>query len=130
LTDLNVNFKDQSDEVDRLYGNILKAFPEEAKGWLEAYKKTFKMSDDGSYVTDVPISPLEFYKPIVQPFVNAAEQVAQREADAKTAEDKAVKDAEIAAEQADRGDLGGTAGSAQGKPNPLADAITNYLKDN
>ena len=130
LTDLNVDFKEQADEVDRLYGEVLKAFPEEAKGWLAAYQKTFKMSEDGSYVTDVPISPLEFYGPIVKPFLNASAQVAQQQAEAAAAEAKAVREAEIKAEQEDRGDLGGTAGAAQGKPNLLADALTAYGKDN
>lgn len=130
LTDLNVDFKEQADEVDRRFGAVLKAFPEEAKEWLAAYQKTFKMSEDGSYVTDVPISPLEFYGPIVKPFLNASAQVAQQEAEIKAAEEKAVKEAEIKAEQEDRGDLGGTAGSAQGKPNLLADALTAYGKEN
>ncbi|HUD10269.1 MAG TPA: hypothetical protein VMR28_01205 [Candidatus Saccharimonadales bacterium] len=129
LTDLNVDFKEQSDEVDRLYGDILKAFPEEAKGWLEAYKKTFTISEDGSYVENVPISPLEFYGPILKPYRNATDQINQQQVDAKVAEEKAKKQAEVKAEQEDRGDLGGNAGSAQGKSNPLADALDNYLKN-
>jgi hypothetical protein len=127
LTDLNVNFKEQSDEVDRLYGDILKAFPEEAKAWLEAYQKTFKVSEDGTYVEDVPISPLEFYKPILAPYRNATDQLIQKQAEEKAAEEKAAKAAEVKIEQEDRGDLGGNAGSAQGKPNLLADALDKYL---
>ena len=127
LTDLNVNFKEQSDEVDRLYGDILKAFPEEAKAWLEAYQKTFTVSEDGKYVENVPISPLEFYKPILAPYRNATDQLAQQQAEAKAAEEKAAKAAEVKIEQEDRGDLGSTAGDAKGKSNPLADALDKYL---
>lgn len=130
LTDLNVNFKEQADEVDRLYGDILKAFPEEAKGWLEAYQKTFTLSKDGTYVENVPISPLEFYKPILAPYRNATDQVIQRQVDEKAAEEKAAKDAEIKAEQEDRGDLSSTAGDAKGKPNPLAEALDKYIDNN
>jgi len=132
LTDLNVDFKEQSDEVDRLYGDILKAFPAEAEKWLEAYKKTFKVSEDGTYVENVPISPLEFYGPILAPYRNATDQITQRDADAKAAEEKATKDAEIAAEQEDRGDLGAAAGAkaGKGKTDLLDDALDKYLKDN
>jgi len=130
LTDLNVNFKEEADRVDELYGDIFKAFPEEAKGWLAAYQKTFKLSEDGSYVENVPISPLEFYKPILAPYRNATDQLKQQETDTKAAEAKAVKDAEIAAEQEDRGDLGAAAGAKQGKTDLLDDAMDKYLKDN
>lgn len=129
LTDLNVSFKEQSDEVDRLYGDVLKAFPDVAKDLLEAYKKTFKTDDDGKYVTDVPIPPMEFYGPALRPFRNATDQATQQAADIKAAEEKAVRDAAAKEEQEDRGDLGGTAGSAQGKPDLLGDALTAYNKD-
>ncbi len=130
LTDLNVNFKEQSDRVDELYGDILKAFPEEAKGWLEAYKKTFKVSDDGTYVENVPISPLEFYGPILAPYRNATDQLNQQKADAMATEAKVAKDAEVKAEQEDRGDLGGAAGAKEGKADLLDTALDKYLKDN
>lgn len=127
LTDLNVNFKEESDRVDELYGDILKAFPDVAKDLLTAYQKTFKTSADGNYVESVTISPLEFYGPALRPFRNATDQVTQQAAEAKAAEEKAARAAEIKAEQQDRGDLGGTAGSAQGKPDPLGDALNNYI---
>jgi len=130
LTDLNVDFKEQSDEVDRLYGDILKAFPAEAEKWLEAYQKTFTVSKDGNYVENVPISPLEFYGPILAPYRNATDQINQREADAKAAEAKAQKQAEIKAEQEDRGDLSGAAGAKSGKADLLDTALDKYLKDN
>lgn len=127
LTDLNVNFKEEADRVDELYGDILKALPDVAKELLEAYQKTFKLSDDGSYVESVPVSPLEFYGPALKPFRTAVDQMHQQEAEAKVAETRAIKEAEIKAEQADRGDIGATAGAAQGKPDLLDDALNNYL---
>jgi chemotaxis protein histidine kinase CheA len=130
LTDLNINFKEESDEVDRRYGDILKAFPDVAKDLLEAYQKTFKVSDDGTYVEEVRVSPLEFYGPALRPFRNATDQIAQQQAEAKAAEEKAAREAAIKEEQEDRGDLGGTAGAAQGKPDPLDSAIDKYLSDN
>lgn len=130
LTDLNVNFKEEADEVDRRFGSILKAFPEEAKSWLEAYRKTFKTSEDGTYVENVPISPLEFYEPLVRPFMNAAAQLTQQQAEQKVAEEKATKAAETKAEQEDRSDLGSSAGAKSGKPDLLGDAIDKYLEDN
>lgn len=127
LTDINVNFKEEADEVDRLYGDVLKAFPETAKELLDAYQKTFETSKDGTYVTKVPISPLAFYGPALRPFRNATDQVAQQQAEAKAAEAKVARDAEIKAEQEDRGDIGTTAGDAKGKSNPLSDALDKYL---
>jgi hypothetical protein len=129
LTDLNVNFKEQSDEVDRKYGDILKAFPDLAQELLEGYKKTFTTDDGGKYVTNVPVSPMEYYAPVLNKFRNATDQANQQAADAKAAEEKAARDAEAKEEQEDRGDLGGTAGSAQGKPDLLGDALTAYNKD-
>lgn len=130
LTDLNVNFKEEADEVDRRFGHILKAFPEEAKSWLEAYRKTFKTNEDGTYVENVPISPLEFYEPLVRPFMTAAAQVEQRQAEERAAAEKAAKEAENKAEQEDRSDLGASAGAKSGKPDLLGDAIDKYLEDN
>jgi hypothetical protein len=129
LTDLNVNFKEQSDEVDRLYGDVLKAFPDVAKDLLEAYRKTFTTDADGKYVTNVPVSPLEFYGPVLRPFRNATDQATQQAADTKAAEEKAAKAAEAKEEQEDRGDLGGTASPGQGKPDLLGDALAAYNKD-
>lgn len=130
LTDLNLSFKEEADEVDRLYGDILKAFPDVAKDLLEAYQKTFKVSEDGQYVEEVPISPLQFYGPALRPFRNATDQVTQQQAEARAAEEKAAREAARKAEQEDRGDLGGTAGSAQGKPDLLDSALDKYMKDN
>ena len=130
LTDLNVNFKEEADRVDELYGDILKAFPDVAKDLLAAYRKTFKTSADGTYVEEVPIPPLEFYGPALRPFRNATDQVMQQEAEAKAAEEKAAKEAEIKAEQEDRGDLGSTAGAKEGKADLLDTAMDKYLKDN
>lgn len=130
LTDLNVSFKEEADRVDELYGDVLKAFPDVAKDLLEAYQKTFKLSSDGSYVENVPVSPLEFYGPALRPFRNAADQLNQQQEQAKAEEAKVAKQAAIKAEQEDRGDLGGTAGSAKGKPDPLGDALTEYLSNN
>ena len=130
LTDLNVSFKEEADRVDELYGDILKAFPDVAKDLLTAYQKTFKTSEDGQYVESVPIPPLEFYGAALRPYRNATDQVTQRQAEEAAAAEKAAKEAEAKAEQEDRGDLGGTAGAAQGKPNLLADALTNYSKNN
>lgn len=127
LTDINVSFKEEADEVDRLYGDVLKAFPDVAKDLLEAYQKTFTVSADGQYVESVPVSPLAFYGPALRPFRNATDQVAQQQADAKAAEEKAAKEAAAKAEQEDRGDLSGTASPGQGKPNPLADALDKHL---
>jgi hypothetical protein len=129
LTDLNVNFKEEADEVDRLYGDIFKAFPDVAKDLLEAYQKTFTTSADGQYVENVPVSPMEFYGPALRPYRNATDQVNQQQAEAKAVEEKAAKAAATKAEQEDRGDLGGTAGAAQGKPNLLGDALDNYIKE-
>jgi hypothetical protein len=128
LTDINVNLKEESDRVEELYGDILKAFPDVAKDLLSAYQKTLKISADGTYVEEAPVSPLAFYGPALRPFRNATDQVSQQQAEAKAAEEKAVKEAEAKAEQEDRGDLGGTAGAAAGKPNPLGDALNNYLE--
>lgn len=130
LTDLNVDFKEQADEVDRRYGDVLKAFPEQAKQLLEAYRKTFTVSEDGTYVTSVPIPPMEFYAPALEPFRNATDQVNQRQAEEQAAKEKAEREAKIKEEQEDRGDLGGTAASAPGKPNLLGDAIDKYLANN
>lgn len=127
LTDINVSFKEEADEVDRLYGDVLKAFPDVAKDLLEAYQKTFKVSADGQYVENVPVSPLAFYGPALRPFRNATDQVTQKAAEEKAAEEKIANDAKIKAEQEDRGDLGGTASPGQGKPNPLGDAIDKHL---
>jgi hypothetical protein len=127
LTDLNVNFKEQSDEVDRLYGDILKTFPEQATKLLEGYKKTFKTDEGGTYVTDVPISPLDYYGPALAPLRNATDQVNQQEADTKAAEEKAAKAEAAKEEQEDRGDLGGTASPGQPKPDLLGDAISKHL---
>jgi hypothetical protein len=128
LTDENISFKESFDRVNELYADILKAFPKERDDLWAAFQKTFKMSDDGKYVESATMSPMEFYGPALQPFRNATDQVSQQQAEAKAAEEKAVKEAEAKAEQEDRGDLGGTAGAAAGKPNPLGDALNNYLE--
>lgn len=130
LTDLNVSFKEEADRVDALYGDVLKAFPDMAKELNEAYQKTFKMSADGKYVESITIPPLEFYGPALKPFRNAVDQMAQQEAEAKAAEARAAKEAEIKAEQEDRGDISGAAGSSQGKPDLLSDALDKYLSYN
>lgn len=130
LTDLNLNFKEEADEVDRLYGDILKAFPDVAKDLLEAYQKTFKVSADGNYVEEVTVSPLEFYGPALRPFRNATDQLKQQQADEAAAAAKAAQEAATKAQQEDRGDLGGTAGSAQGKPDLLDSALNKYMQDN
>ena len=128
LTDVNVSFKEEADRVDELYGDILKAFPDTAKELLAAYQKTFKTSEDGSYVTEVPISPLEFYGPALKPFRNATDQVLLKQQEEARAAEKVAKQAEIKADQEDRGDLGSTAGDAKGKPNILATALDKYLE--
>lgn len=128
LTDLNVNFKEQADEVDRKYGDILKAFPDVAKDLLAAYQKTFTMSEDGKYVTNVPISPMEFYAPVLGKFRIATDQVVQKEADEKAAAEKAEREAKAKEEQEDRGDITGTANDGKGgKPHPLEAALDKYL---
>ena len=130
LTDLNLTFKEEADRVDALYGDILEAFPDVAKDLMDAYKKTFQTNEDGTYVTNVPISPLEFYGPALRPYRNATDQITQQRAEQRLAEEKAAKEVALKEEQEDRGDLGATAGSAEGKPNPLASALDKYLEDN
>ncbi len=130
LTDLNLTFKEEADRVDALYGDILEAFPDVAKDLMDAYKKTFQTNEDGTYVTNVPISPLEFYGPALRPYRNATDQITQQRAEKRLAEEKAAKEVALKEEQEDRGDLGATAGSAEGKPNPLASALDKYLEDN
>lgn len=130
LTDININFKEEADRVDELYGDILRSFPDVAKDLLTAYQKTFKTSADGSYVEEVPISPLEFYGPALKPFRTATDQVLQQQAEAKAAEEKTAKAAEAKEEQEDRGDLGGTAGAKEGKADLLDTALDKYLRDN
>lgn len=127
LTDLNVNFKEEADRVDELYGDILRTFPDVAKDLLEAYQKTFKLSADGKYVEEAPVSPLEFYGPALRPFRNATDQFRQQEAEAKAAEQQAIREAEAKAEQEDRGDIGSSAGEVKGKPDLLEDALNNYI---
>lgn len=129
LTDLNVNFKEQADEVDRKFGDILKAFPDVAQDLLAAYQKTFTMSEDGKYVTNVPISPMEFYAPVLGKFRVATDQVVQKEADEKAAAAKAEAEAKAKEEQEDRGDITGTANDGKGgKPHPLEAALDKYLE--
>lgn len=128
LTDLNVNFKEQADEVERKFGDILKAFPDVAADLLKAYQKTFATSEDGKYVTNVPIPPMEFYSPVLGKFRVATDQVTQRQADEKTATEKAAADAKAKEEQEDRGDLGTSAGDNKGKPGLLETALDNYIK--
>lgn len=130
LTDINISFKEEADRVDELYGDILKTFPDVAQELLAAYQKTFKTSADGSYVEEVPISPLEFYGPALKHFRNATDQVAQQAAEAKVAEEKVAKAAAAKEEQEDRGDLGGTAGAKEGKADLLDTALDKYLRDN
>lgn len=128
LTDLNVNFKEQADEVEHKFGDILKAFPDVAADLLKAYQKTFTTSDDGKYVTNVPIPPMEFYAPVLGKFRVATDQVTQREADEKATAEKAERNAKIKEEQEDRGDLGAAAADGKGgKQHPLAAALDNYL---
>lgn len=127
LTDLNVDFKEQADEVEHKFGDILKAFPDVAQDLLKAYQKTFTMSDDGKYVTNVPISPVEFYTPVLSKFRIATDQVAQREIEEKAATEKAEQAAKIKEEQEDRGDLSVSGGENKGKPNLLESALDRYL---
>jgi len=127
LTDLNVSFKEQADEVEQKFGDILKAFPDVAKDLLAAYQKTFKTSDDGKYVTDVPIPPMEFYAPVLGKFRVATDQVTQKADEEKAATEKAERDAKIKEEQEDRGDLAAAGGENKGKPHPLESALDKYL---
>jgi hypothetical protein len=127
LTDLNVDFKEQADEVEHKFGDILKAFPDVAQDLLKAYQKTFTMSDDGKYVTNVPISPVEFYTPVLSKFRIATDQVAQREIEEKAATEKAEQAAKIKEEQEDRGDLSVSGGENKGKPSLLENALDRYL---
>lgn len=127
LTDLNTDFKEQADEVERKYGDILKAFPDVAADLLKAYQKTFATSEDGKYVTNVPIPPMEFYAPVLGKFRVAADQVTQKADEEKAAAEKADKAAKIKEEQEDRGDLGAAAGENKGKPSLLEGAIDKYL---
>lgn len=129
LTDININFKEEADEVDRLYGDVIKAFPDVAKDLLAVYQKTFTTSADGTYVEKVPVSPMEFYGPALRPFRNATDQVAQQQQEKAAAEAKAAKAAAAKEEQEDRGDLGGTAGAKGGKADPLDEALANYLRN-
>lgn len=127
LTDLNVDFKEQADEVERKFGDILKAFPDVAQDLLKAYQKTFTMSEDGKYVTNVPIPPMEFYSPVLGRFRVATDQVVQKQVDDKAAADKVEREAAAKEEQEDRGDLGTSAGGKEGKVHPLEAALNNYL---
>lgn len=127
LTDLNVGFKEQADEVEQKFGDILKAFPDVAQDLLKAYQKTFTTSDDGKYVTNVPIPPMEFYAPVLGKFRVATDQVTQRADEEKAATEKAAKEAKIKEEQEDRGDLDSAAGESKGKPSLLESAIDKYL---
>jgi hypothetical protein len=126
LTDLNVSFKEQADEVEQKFGDILKAFPDVAQDLLKAYQKTFTTSDDGKYVTNVPLPPMEFYAPVLGKFRVATDQVTQKQADDKAAADKIEKDAAAKEEQEDRGDLGTSAGGKEGKQHPLEAALDRY----
>lgn len=127
LTDLNVGFKEQADEVEQKFGDILKAFPDVAQDLLKAYQKTFTTSDDGKYVTNVPIPPMEFYAPVLGRFRVATDQVVQQQQEEKTAAEKAEREAAAKEEQEDRGDLGTSAGDNKGKPHPLESALDKYL---
>jgi hypothetical protein len=127
LTDLNVGFKEQADEVEQKFGDILKAFPDVAQDLLKAYQKTFTTSDDGKYVTNVPIPPMEFYAPVLSKFRVATDQVVQQQNDEKAATEKAEREAKIKEEQEDRGDLAAAGGESKAKPGLLEGAIDNYL---
>lgn len=127
LTDLNVGFKEQADEVEQKFGDILKAFPDVAQDLLKAYQKTFTTSEDGKYVTNVPIPPMEFYAPVLGKFRIATDQVTQKADEEKAAIEKAEKEAKIKEEQEDRGDLGTAVGDNKGKPSLLEGAINKYL---
>jgi len=87
ITSINIALKDDSDRLQREFGEILKANPDVFPAVWAQYQKTLKLSPSGKMVVEAPVSLYEFTKTAVLPYVNVAK--AQQEAAA--AKDAAAK---------------------------------------
>lgn len=129
LTDLNVSFKEEADRVQELYGDLLKEMPEVAEDLLKAYQKTFTVDKDNGFVTNITISPLEFYGAALKPYQTQANQLAEQRRAEEAAAAKAKAEAEAKAEMEDRGDIGTTAPGKETKKDALDTAMDKYLEE-
>jgi len=129
LTDLNVSFKEEADRVQELYGDLLKEMPEVAEDLIKAYQKTFTVDKDNGFVTNITISPLEFYGAALKPYQTQANQLAEQRRAEEAAEAKAKAEAEAKAEMEDRGDIGTTAPGKETKKDALDTAMDKYLEE-
>ncbi len=102
IASVNLAVKNQSDQINKKFGEILKAKPELAKQLWDQYSGTLKMSPDGSIVLEAPVSLADFYSTALAPYAELSKVQQEAEAAKKQAEELSRKQ-----QQTDRSDIYG-----------------------
>lgn len=90
VAEKNVSLFEGNQRVMDQYGDVLKAMPNLAEELAAKYVKTLEFDKTGTYVTKVPLDPVEFYETAITPYIKLGEQMARaQELEAKQAEREA-----------------------------------------
>lgn len=102
LARVNVQIKDESDTITKKYADVFKANPKLAEQVWASYSKTLTVAADGKVITAAPVSLLDFYTTVLEPYA----RMAKAEADAAAIKEESDRIAK-AQRRSDRSDIYG-----------------------
>lgn len=133
IAEKNINLLESSNRVMEKWGDIITAMPELAKEWAERYTKTqLQFDKTGNYITNMAMSPEDFYDLVAGPYRKMNENVATQQAAqaAEAARVAAEAAAQAEADQSERSGLPPQRGQSHVKANTgdnFLDALLDEL---
>lgn len=100
IVEVNLQIKEDADAVMAQFGEFLSKNPGLRKQIWADYSKSFKLSDDGEVIVEAPISMLNYYSTLLQPYVTDAANRAKAAAEKAEADKQAAETAEAAKKKA------------------------------
>lgn len=106
IAEVNVDLKDEADNINYQYGALLKEMPDLRDQLWAEYSKTLVQDPNSGIITNKPVSLERFYEIALQPYIKLAESLEATEK-AKTDAEKAEADAKRTRTRVDRSDIFG-----------------------
>lgn len=111
IASVNMTVKDEFDVVNKHYGEFLKSNPELAQRLWAQYERTLTIEPKTQTIVNAPISILDFYNTVLQPYAEAntikqqAEQIKQQAQEAQEKAQKEMEQAKRVQTRSDRSDI-------------------------
>lgn len=125
VAEAHLTLKESAEYVEHKWGDVIKAFPEEAKKVFEAYGRTLVKDKKTGIVIKAPVDMADFYDISLAGYAKLSESMAQKKSADAAAAEKAVKEAQKA-EKDDRSDIGAGGDTKTPLPKETQDWASAY----